>query len=243
MILNIQDIINKKLEQMAADKVIENKISETIENTITKAVEDVFTSYDFKESLRKKLKSEVSEVVEAIGFTAYNQFISDTMQRMMEGAMREDVKQKIKGAFDSIFVKKIDVINMSDIVEAYKTTVLNDSSIDIYDLRNHFHVSITDNNDDDSVFRYKTIKFALDKDDLNRIYAYSQYYLEMKLMAYKNDDFTISSVIFEGHDLSRLEELRFIRNFEAFIASLYFNNTKIVMDVDEYSIDTSLEED
>ena len=239
MILNIQDIINKKLEQMAADEVIEKQIEKSVEKTVMNAVTDVFESYDLKKSIRNMLESEVSDVVNKIGFTAYNQFIVDTMNDLINGVLKEDIKKKITGAFDCIFMKKIDVINISDIAKNYRQLLIEDHSIDPWELDNEFHVSF-DYSDSHDAFKYVNITFAEKKPTSS--YGYDEHQLEMRLMAYKDDNFSISSVKYEGQDLSKLNELRFISDFEAFIASLYFNKTQIIMDVSEYEVDTSLED-
>ena len=54
------------------------------------------------------------------------------------------------------------------------------------------------------------------------------------------EPYTITSVHYEGRDLSKLNELRRMSDFECFVASLYFNKTKIEMDIDEDHVDTSL---
>lgn len=239
MILDIQEIINNKMKQMADDRVIEKQIEASIENTITKAVKDAFEGFELKRNIEKQLAEEVSTIVKDIGFTGYNQFIADTFAEMANTVLKEDIKQKIVHAFDDIFIKKYDSIKMSEICKMYRkylVGIMDDEEKG--ELDNNFYVSF-DDEQSDSLF--KCINIVLSRKEIKRnYYSEKEDSLRIKLMAYKDDPLKIISVTWEGKDLSKLDELKCMTNYESFIASLYFNRTEIEMDIDEDDVDTSL---
>lgn len=237
MKIDFSEIVNAKLKQMADDKVIEKQIEQSIESTITKAVKDACEDYSFKRDIEKKIEEQVNEVVVNIGFTGYNQFIADTFSKLIGTTLKEDVVQKIKGVFDSLFVRKLESVKMSEIAEKYRETLLEMDDNEKYEHNNEFYASF-DEDSDDGLFKHMTIHFALEKPSGR--YSHDESFLEMRIMSYKEEPYTITSVHYEGRDLSKLDELRNMSDFECFVASLYFNKTKIEMNIDEDDVDTSL---
>lgn len=127
MQINFSEIVNAKLKQMEDEKVIEKQIEQSIESTITKAVKDACENYNFKRDIEKKIEEQVSGVVANIGFMGYNQFITDTFSELIGETLKEDVVQKIKNVFDSLFVRKLESVKMSEIAEKYRETQRNTS--------------------------------------------------------------------------------------------------------------------
>ena len=124
MQIDFSEIVNAKLKQMADEKVIEKQIEQSIESTIIKAVKDACENYSFKRDIEKKIEEQVSEVAVNIGFAGYNQFIADTFSELIGTTLKEDVIQKIKNVFDSLFVRKLESVKMSEIAEKYRETLL-----------------------------------------------------------------------------------------------------------------------
>ena len=239
MILNIQEIINNKLKQMADDKVIERQIETSVENTVTKAVKDALEGYELKRYIERQLAEEVSTIVKDIGFKGYNQFIADTFAEMANTVLKEDIKQKIVQVFDDIFIKKYDSIKMSEIAKRYREYLIEIMADDEKgELDNSFYVSFDDTRSD-SLFKIIDIVFSR-KEIKRGYYSDIEDSLKINIMAYREDPFKIVSAKWEGKDLSKLDELKCMTNFESFIASLYFNRTEIEMDIDEDDVDTSL---
>lgn len=237
MQINFSEIVNAKLKQMEDEKVIEKQIEQSIESTITKAVKDACENYNFKRDIEKKIEEQVSGVVANIGFMGYNQFITDTFSELIGETLKEDVVQKIKNVFDSLFVRKLESVKMSEIAEKYRETLLKMDESEKYEYDNSFYVSFGEGSGDD-LFKHMTIRFTLEKS--GKRYSYDDNDFEMRIMSYREEPYTITSVKYEGRDLSKLNELRSMSDFECFVASLYFNKTKIEMDIGEDDVDTSL---
>lgn len=235
MNIDFTEVINNKLQEMAENRVIEKQIEETVEKTITDAVRSALGSYSFKSKLEKMMSEQVSTIVESIGFTGYNQYIADTLNNIVNNVLKEDIKQKIAGAFDTIFLKKLESVKLSEIVNRYRETLLDSLDDDEkYDHDNVFYAYIDESGD--GSFSHITVTLGLEKgyrsDD--------EYCLELRLMKYKDEDYGVTSVTYGGNDLKELSKIRYISDFEAFAAGLYFNKTKIEVDINERDIDTSL---
>lgn len=235
MNIDFTEVINNKLQEMAENRVIEKQIEATLEKSITDAVNSALGSYNFRNKLEKMMSEQISGVAESIGLTGYNQFIADTFSNMANNLLKEDIKQKIAAAFENIFLKKLESVKLSEIVDRYRETLLDSLDDDEkYSYDNAFNASI-DKREDDS-WSHITVKLGLEK-NYRKLEDNS---LELRLMKYKNESYSVTSVFYNGNNLKNLSNLRYISDFEAFAAGLYLNNTKIEVDIEEYEINTSL---
>lgn len=236
MNIDFNEIINNKLQEMAENKVIEKQVEESMEKLITQAVKGAIDSYNLRNALEKQMSEQVSRIVSEIGFAGYNQYIADTFNRMVNVAMAEDIKQKIASAFDNIFINKVTKVKMSEIANKYRDFLMEElDDSEKYDYDNGFNASIEEK--EDGSFTYVTVTFSLGK----KRFGYSGGNdLKVRLSRIGKKPYTISSLVFEGRNLSKLEELRYLTDFESYMAALYFNKTEIEMDIDEDDIDTSL---
>lgn len=248
MNLNISEIVSNKLKQMEEDRVIEKQIELSIENTITKAVKDACEDYSFRNNIEKLISKEVSEVATNIGFSGYNQFIAETMQNIINNQMKEDVQNKIMATFNALFINKVEKAKLSEIAHKYHE-LMNDLDEDEKSEAEdgYFYVSFSKEEDRSyTSSEWWTLTFALKPQSKGSYYSsYSSKNsddskLELRIFGDKGKDYTISSIKYEGKDLSKMSELRYMSDFECYLASLYFNETKIEFDINEDDVDTSL---
>ena len=235
MNIDFTEVINNKLQEMAKERVIEKQIEATLEKSITDAVNSALGSYSFKNKLEKMMSEQISGVAEKIGLTGYNQFIADTFNNMVNNALKDDIKQKIAGMFENIFLKKLESIKLSEIVDRYIKMILDSLE---YDEKNRCDNRLNANIDkrEDGSFSYVSVRLCLETDHMED----DEQRLELRLMKYRNEAYTVTSVTYGDNDLKNLSELRYISDFEAFAAGLCLNKTKIEVDVNEFEIDTSL---
>lgn len=237
MNIDFTEVINNKLQEMAESRAIEKQIEATLEKSITDAVNSALGSYSFRNKLEKMMSEQISGAAESIGLTGYNQFIADTFNNIANTVLKEDIKQKIAAAFENIFLKKLESIKLSEIVDRYRETLLDCLSDDEkYSHDNTFNASIEKQEDDS--WSHVIVKLGLETNYSRR--SNDEYALELRLMKYRNEAYTVTSVTYCDNDLKELSKLRYISDFEAFAAGLYFNKTKIEVDIEEYDIDTSL---
>lgn len=235
MNIDFTEVINNKLQEMAESRVIEKQIEETLEKSITAAVNDALGNYSFRSKLEKMMSEQISGIAESIGLTGYNQFIADTFSNIANNVLKEDIKQKISGAFENIFLKKLESIKLSEIVNRYREMLLDSLDDDEkYSHDNSFHVLI-DKREDDS-FSHVTVELGIE----TGYRANDEYGLKLSLMKYRDEAYSVTSVTYGDNNLREMSKLRYISDFEAFAAGLYFNKTKIEVDIEEYDVNTSL---
>jgi len=238
MNIDFTEVINNKLKEMAESRVIEKQIEATLEKSITDAVNSALGSYSFKSKLEKMLSEQVSGVAESIGLTGYNQFIADTFSNMANNVLKEDIKQKISAAFENIFLKKLESIKLSEIVDRYREMLLESLEDDEkYRHDNNFNATIDQRKD--GSWSYVVIELGLETSRL----LDDEYALKLKLTKYRDESYVVTLVTYGGKNLKELSELRYFSDFEAFAAGLYLNKTKIEVDIKEHENDTSLELD
>lgn len=225
MELNITKIVEDKMQEMAEQQTIEKLIGDTVESSIRRAVEGVLGGYDFRVALEQKFRSEVSEIVNDVGLSAYNQYIADTFRRLTEVQMKEEIKEKIATSFENIFVKKREQITLSELVKEYKSYLRD--VMDEYDNEDdeiQFHLKVVKKQD--SYFESYQISLELDEDVEE--YNYNSSKTLIKVM-----DKRIWDVHFNGQQLNKLESLRYMNDFECLLASLFFNKTDVEVDLEE----------
>ena len=235
MDINISEIVNKKLKELESNKTVEKQIEESIQKTVIGAVSDALEDYSLKRNIEKQISEQVSDIVANIGFSAYNQFISDTIKRTVVDSAKNDIKKKITEAFDTIFVKKLDSIKISDVFKQYSEVLENLDEDERQRAEDGYSFS-SFIDESDGAFKYITIIWALESQEVRSRYSCAgddDYKMEMRLSAYSDEPYTISSLEWQGQDLTKADSLYNMSDFEALLASLYFNKTKVEIDMDE----------
>lgn len=234
--MDINKIINEKLAEMEENGAIEKAIADNIEKTVINAVNSVMNSYGLQRSIEDKLRDEVNTIVAKVGFTAYNSYITDVIEKLLKEQAREDVKDKLTKCFEKAFKQKYECFKLSDIAKAYKEMIDGLDIDERHEMSNgHFYVSITHENS--GSFDYTRILFALKSNPLD----YSDYTLRINCMKYKDEPDTITSMLYQGDDIANLINAKHFGELECLLANLYMNRTPIILDVDEDDIDTSIE--
>lgn len=239
MNINIQEIINAKIEEMAANKVIENKIQNCIEKTILGAIEEELGCWTFKDIIKTKLKKEVSSVVSEIGFTAYNSFIAEKIAQITEGAIRQDVAKQIQESFNNILVLKRDSIKLSEICDAYRDYICGVvEEPEKYSLE-RFYVEIKENE------QYKWLDITLAKEKFK---GYASTFKEcVRFTVHRNKDGKtgwVSNIYLNDRDITKTVNFGNLSTMEALLVNVCYNKTPIEIDVEsEDDIDNSFDID
>ena len=246
MNIDIQAIVNEKLKEMEEGKVLENLISNTVEKAVTKAVTDAIDGYSIKRIIEDKIEKDVKEGVEAVGFTAYNTLVAEQVKNLINSVIKDDVATKVNKIFNEVMINKREKVKLSEIANEYRKLYDDIDCEEAQELdEGHFKVYWGED-DDREGFVWYYICFAM-KEQCERgsSYRYSSSLrgdnykkIFLKLMKYEDNDPTILSAEFEGKDLSKMDTLKNMSDFEAFIMNLVLNDTKIEIDIDENDIDT-----
>lgn len=235
MNINIGEIVNNKIKEMEENKVVENLIAETIEKSVVKAVSEAIDGYTIKRTIEKKVEKEVCDIVNDIGFTAYNTFIANKVKDITEGTIRKDLEDKIQGTLNGILLNKKENIKLSDLFEMYRDHLNSDTDEhEKYELEN-FVVEIEDNDRG-----WITYKLSKEKSK----YSWGKFDIEFIIHENYNDESngTMWKVKLDGENVDNSLKLGYRSEFENLLVNLMYNETVIEIDIeDEDDIDTSFD--
>ena len=246
MNIDIQALVNAKLKEMEEGKVLENLISNTVESAVTKAVKDAIDGYSIKRIIEDKIEKDVKKGVEAVGFCAYNTIVAEQVKNLIDSVIKDDVAEKVNKIFTEVMINKREKVKLSEIVEEYRKIYEDIDYEEAQELdEGHFRVYWEEDDDRDN-FVWYTICFSMkEQAERSSSYGYRSYLtgdnekkIKLRLLKYKENDTTISSAEFEGKDISKMDTLRNMSNFEAFIMNLVLNKTQVEIDITEDDIDT-----
>ncbi|GIM32737.1 hypothetical protein [Paraclostridium bifermentans] len=237
MNINIGEIVNIKIKEMEENKVVEKLIEETIEKSITTAITGAIDGWTIKRTIEKKVEDGVNGLVNDIGFTAYNTFITDTIKGIMQGVVQEDLKTKIVKTVDDVLLHKRESIKLSEIFEEYRDYLNEELDYqEKYDLEN-FIVEIEDED-------RGWITYRLNKEEDTSSWRGKNCDIEFTIHENYKDESngTLGWVKLKGKYIDDNYMPKYRSGFEDLLINLLYNKTKIEIDVEgEDDIDTSFD--
>lgn len=242
MKIDVSKIVSDKLEQLDKDGIIKKKIEETIEKTVMEAITSELASYNFRSGISKQVKESVSSIAADCGFSAYNGFIAQTVKAIVQDLYSTDIANKVQKSLNDVILQKHENIRLSDIFKRYRTWVLeNTDEEEKYENRN-YAADLEESKD--GSFTHYTCRFADHPIDRGYFGCKERGEIEIRLLVYgEEQEGTISGLYLNSHDLKNTLKIGTLSEFEAFVANLYYNGTKIILDVDEVDDDTSFDID
>ncbi|APM39430.1 hypothetical protein [Clostridium kluyveri] len=226
MNIDISKIVIDKIKDMEEKKVVENAIEETIEKTIIKAAKDALEGYSLKCMIEGKFEKEVSGIVSQIGFTAYNGFIVEKFKQITEGVINKDIQDKIAKTFDEILVLKRDKIKLSEICDAYRDYMNDNTDEDEkYDLE-YFYISIKE----DEKYHWLDVKLA--KEEPQNSYDFDGIKFTIHRSYSDKNMGSIGSLRIGGYSLDKTLNFGNMSDIERLLVNLKYNDTPIEIDVE-----------
>lgn len=224
MNVNVTEIVNNKINQLEADKVIEKAIEDTFEKSIVKGVTDALDSWSLQSAIRDKVSEQVSAVVKDLDFTSYNGFIVSKMKEIVEGICREDLCKKIEKTFTDLFICKRENIKLSEIFEKYREIVCEETNESDKYSRERFYIKCETNE------RYGWIDCELDEDPEPSSYSSKA----IRFTVHKHSDGTgwIANVYLNGHPLDKTLTFGHLNDVELMLVQAVYNKIPIIVDVD-----------
>lgn len=232
MNINVSQIVADKLAQMETDGVVEKAIEASVEKVVLNAITSEIDSYSFRSTISEQVKSAVSEVASNCGFSAYNGMIAERIRTILQDMYTADIAQKVQNALDVTMLQKHETMKLSDIYKAYVEWVREHTDSDEQYDREHFTLDLDDRQD--GSFRHIICHFADGPD-----YRDANSQIEIRFCIYGGEKRLdhISSVTLDGHNVKNTIKLGTLTAFEALIVNLYYNETPIILDVDEVDTD------
>ena len=174
----------------------------------------------------KQLEAGVSRIAADCGLSAYNAFITDRVKVIVERVASEDLTAKIQTAVDEVLVQKHENVKLSDIFSRFRDYVM--STVGERDKYNRQHFVSELNVRENGAFTHYTCRFSEEAD----WEPGNSGNVEIRFCQYREDATNIGSLSIDGYSMENKLRLGFLTEFERFVTNLYFNSTKIVMDVE-----------
>ena len=235
MNVNITEIVQNKIDSLAADQVIEKAITETFEKTIIKAVTDALDSYDLRKTIEKKVAVEVNGVVADLDFHSYNSFMCEKMMQIVNQTCKEDLCEKIEKKFKDIFLCQTEEIKLSDIFKRFKEIACEnvDESSKYDRVYDGWHYKLEESD-------YGWLDCELDYEDRHHRYKNDS---AIAFTVHKNVDNKskgwISSVYLDGHEINTKFTFKNLNDVEIMLVQAVMNKIPIVIDIDGDDVDNS----
>ena len=239
MNIDVGKIVNDKIKQMEEGRVLEKLIEETLQQSMEQAVINALDSYHIKRKIEESMEKCINEIVKDIGFSAYNSFVAETMDKVLTDVLKGDIAQKVRSKVENTLLKKRDSIKLTEIVDEYKKLYDDMSFEEKEEIKDgYFYIEFKKENYkwNDGIEDINII-FAKNhptKDYLGRNRIDSKFKLELRIRNdIENNVAKITNIRFEDSKLSNFENIICMDRFEAFLMNLYLNKTTIEIDVDD----------
>lgn len=235
MEIKISEIVTAKLEQMERDGIIQKKIEDTLEKSIMDAITSELDGYSFRHSISKQIADNINEVAANCGISAYNGFIAERVKAIIKDMYTEDISQKVQSALNDVMLKHHKDVKLSDIFNAYRKWVLeNTDDSEKYERQKFTHQLDVE---ESGLFTHYTCTFA--DHQLDNTFSYHERGdVVIKFCQYKDKNrVSISNIYFNNRDISKSLRIGTMTEFEAFVVNLFYNKTEVMMDVDNVEID------
>lgn len=243
MNIDINTIINNKINEMDKNNEVQKCIEEGIQKAIISGVKEALDGYSIKRIIEDKMKEQVSQNLESLDFTSYNSFIADKIKSIVEGTCKKDLCDKIEKTFNEIFVNKRENIKLSEIIEKYRDWICeNVEEYEKYDLE-HFHVDF----DEDASYHWITITLSKEEDN---DYGYDDTKIKFTVHRKSDDEDNekfnigwIGSTYINNEKIDKKIKIGNLSEIEQLLINLYYNETPIIIDCNEDDIDNSFDID
>lgn len=234
MTIDVSSIIGGKLAQMEKDGIIQKKIEEVLEKNILAAITQEFESYSFTRDIREQMRTAVAGVAEQSGLAAYNGFIAQKVRQIVQEVCSDDLTAKVQAALDGVLLQKHENVKLSDIFKKYHEWVCrNTDESDKYDRQEYTAELKTE--ESGNWTRYDAL-FA-DRPDANKPYSFDgdeRPDIDLYFSTYGEENTTrISTLRLNGEYINNSLRISVLTEFEAFLVNLYYNNTDILVDMED----------
>lgn len=236
--IDIQDIINKTLEEKLKDGSIEKIVSDKIDECVSKALDEALNGWGDKSArklITQKLEEVVNTSIESRDFSAFLPKITEVLDTVLMNSTVKDYRVLAKNL--GIVLKETEQeVKMSDLFNKY-VKMLEDEGItsndtDTFDFEygEGAQASVELRQDEDTgEYVFKFSDEILESDS-----KYNDYTVRMGVRKWVDGDVTISSVGQEEDTPRKMfGSLRYANSFTLYLMQLRQNFTRIIIDETE----------
>lgn len=229
MELNIQAIINDKLEEMQQSGEIQSYIKSNVAKMMQEAINDIF-DYTLESEIRKALSEQVNQSFKKIDFTSYNGFILQAVNSAIDGIAKKDFQEKLTEQLSTIFFQKREKVKLSELFEKYRECIIAETSNKEKDRLGKFYAKMKHQDE------YGWIEISLGREA-------EEYRVTISIANFggKEGDILSACDRIMGRDICHSLPIKYPNSFEVYLMNLCYNNTPIEIDVESINeVDTSL---
>lgn len=230
MVLDISEILQKKLEDMEASGEIRERIEKRLEESIHKAIDETFGGYRLQDQLRKNLETGIGPEARDFGLGAYGQIVADRIQEVLRGNISEELREKVQKSVDRVIVRKHDGIKLSDIVKAYREG-MRDNRLICNDYTDQYRFCMDLRRENDGNWRKYTCRFCPEEEwDEDLEESVEIQFLQLTMTGKADDPERISRCKIGGMAVREAIGSRYLSGFRMLCANLVLNKTGVILD-------------
>lgn len=246
MKIDIQEVINEKIQELDATGAIVTRIKENLEKSILSAVDSVLGGYSLQQNIAKKLSDEINISVRSLDFSSYNSFIAQHIKNLTENLLQEDLCQKLQGYFDNFFLADRSEIKLSKIFKKYRDMICAVEDEPDQHKRQTFHVKF----EKDNLYTWYNVELGREnvKKDAYGLRPSSRRNSEISFTLHRKPDRPgygrISGVCLSGDPIKDKLKLTYLNEVELLVIKASLHEIDIVIDIeDQDDIDNSYDID
>ena len=215
MKLDVNEIIEKKIQELDENHVIEIAIEEKIASVIKSAVENAL-SWDFTRAISDKIKEQIGTVAANIKLNSYNALVADTVRNILELELNKDLAEKVQSKVRELMLVTESTVKLSDMLKKFKDYACPGDEEYSYEV----YVS-----DDNMYGTYKKFEFKPDNDNCKKLGI---------TFGCFDSVWTIFSVRYDGetkYSRDNISVLKYYDPFESLLMKCLLNDIPIELDI------------
>lgn len=222
--LNITQIINDKVDSMLKNETLKKEIEDTVQEEIISTIRRSISNYDIRHIFENKIKNEVSEAVEQIGFKGYANLVIKNLQSAIEAQAGQAINEEVLKYFKELYMPLENTsLTVTKLFEKYVDMAQSDD----YDDDTYAFMCVE--KDNSHIVTYsKWVKILVSLDEEYREENSKTYEITLINIGDSENKFKIASIYEDrkySKNLTGRVKFGFLDSFERFILSAYFNET------------------
>lgn len=226
--MDIQKIVNEKVEEIISSGEIVKRIEDDIEKSIIAAIDSKLSGYSFKNDLEKQLSESIDPALKGIDLSVYGELVKQRFQNIVNQVLDNDLSEKVDKFYSDLFTSSKEPIKLSEFLEVVKESYREDN-----EYSGSYYLSIEFNDE----HNWWEIGFQEDEPYSKSYHHTCDNSITLSERSGKdNNNYWLLSVSIDkcGFSLSdkKISHIGSTSKAERMLLNAYFNNVDIIMDVE-----------